>query len=71
MCKINNYLKGSCGSGFFCKLNIKDFSYIQRPFLITNNHVINDDYLESQNKLFIEINGKDKILDLINRNKKL
>ena len=67
MCKINNYQKGTCGSGFFCKLNIKDFNNIQRPFLMTNNHVINEDYLESSNKLYIEIDRKDKILDLNNR----
>ena len=67
MCKINNYQKGTCGSGFFCKPDIKDFHKIQRPFLMTNNHVINEDYLKSNSKLYIEIDGKDIILDLNNR----
>ena len=64
VCKI---ISGNVGSGFFCKLNIKEFSDIQRPFLITNNHVINEDFLNSQNILKIKVNKKEKILNLKNR----
>ena len=55
------------GSGFFCKFNIKEFSFIQRPFLVTCNYVIDDNYLNSRNELIIEVNKKQKILDLRNR----
>ena len=63
VCKI---ISGN-GSGFFCKLNIKDFSDIQRPFLITNNHVINKDFIDTQNILKIKVGKKEKILNLKNR----
>ena len=45
-------------SGFFCKFNIKEFSFIQKPFLVTSNHVIDDYYLKSRNELIIEVNKK-------------
>ena len=64
VCKI---ISGEVGSGFFCKLLIKEFSDIQRPFLITNNHVINEDFLNSQNILKIKVNKKEKLLNLKNR----
>ena len=64
VCKI---ISGEVGSGFFCKLIIKEFSDIQRPFLITNNHVINEDFLNSQNILKIKVNKKEKLLNLKNR----
>ena len=67
MTKIINYAENTTGTGFFIKINLKEFSDIQRPFLMTNNHVINEEYLESNNKLYIKINGKEKILDLKNR----
>ena len=59
-CKI--ITNDGIGSGFFCKLNISDINNIQRPFLMTNNHVIDEDYLNSYNILRIEVNKKKKIL---------
>ena len=69
MCKIIIYEndKKMFGSGFFCKFNIKEFSFIQRPFLVTCNHVINKDYLDSKDKIILEINKKEKILYLNDR----
>ena len=69
MCKIIIYEneKKIFGSGFFCKFNIKEFSSIQRPFLVTCNHVINKEYLDSKDKIILEINKKEKILNLNNR----
>ena len=65
VCKI--ITNSGSGSGFFCKLNIGEFNSIQRPFLMTNNHVINANYLNSQNFIKIEINKKEKILNLNER----
>ena len=69
MCKIIIYENDNkiFGSGFFCKFNIKEFSFIQRPFLVTCNHVINKDYLDSKDKIILEINKKEKILYLEDR----
>ena len=69
MCKIIIFKddKKDFGSGFFCKFNIKEFSFIQRPFLVTSNHVIDDNYLNSRNQLIIEVNKKQKILNLKDR----
>ena len=41
ICKING--KEKIGTGFFCKIYIKDKLV---PVLITNNHVINDEFLQ-------------------------
>ena len=68
MCKIINYKDNSVGSGFFCKFNnVKECNNIQKTFLMTNNHVIDLKYFESTNKLYIEIEEKEKMLDLDNR----
>ena len=65
VCKIITN-KGS-GSGFFCKLNVRQYEAIQRQFLMTNNHVINEDYINSQNFIRIVVDKKEKILNLNNR----
>ena len=69
MCKIIIYEKEKkiFGSGFFCKFNIKEFSSIQKPFLVTCNHVIDKNYLDSKDIIILEINKKEKILDLKDR----
>ena len=67
MCKIVIPSEKICGSGFFCKLNLKEFNDIQKIFLFTNNHVINEKYLDTNDKLLIEIDEKKKILNLDNR----
>ena len=65
VCKI--ITDNGSGSGFFCKLNIRQYEAIQRPFLMTNNHVINEAYINSQNFIKIVVNKKEKILNLIDR----
>ena len=67
MCKILIPSEKSCGSGFFCKLNLKEFNDIQKIFLFTNNHIINEKYLKTNDKLLIEIDEKKKILNLDQR----
>lgn len=64
VCKI---ISGKGGSGFFCKLNINEFSDIQRPFLMTNNHVLDQNFINSESNLIIKIKNKEKILNLNNR----
>ena len=64
VCKI---ISGKGGSGFFCKLNINEFSDIQRPFLMTNNHVLEQNFINSESNLIIKIKNKEKILNLNNR----
>ena len=73
--KINNYEKCACklkitrnmntnfGSGFFCYIPSKE-----RVFLITNNHLIDSDFLNNEKELiiYIEEDGeeKEKIINL-------
>ncbi len=64
VCKINS---GNIGSGFFCKLNINEFNDIQRPFLMTNNHVLDQNFLDHQNILIIKLKNEEKILNLNDR----
>ena len=50
---------GDYGTGFFCKLPYKSKLL---PFLITNNHVIDNKYIENQKKIKISLkNGKELI----------
>ena len=66
MCKIK-YLKNgktSVGSGFFCELNIKEINFINRKFLMTNNHVINLKFLQNNNELYFENNKEKYVLNL-------
>ena len=65
VCKI--ITNDNSGSGFFCKLNIRQYQTIQRPFLMTNNHVINQAYIDNQNFIKIEVNKNEKILNLDDR----
>ena len=54
ICKIymNN---GNKGTGFFCKIPFLDKKYLH--VLITNNHLINEDYLRKDCKIFFTINN--------------
>ena len=54
-CKI---LTGK-GTGFFCKLNLKNKSIIA---LLTNNHVLNEEKIKIGSKIEIEHNKKKKLL---------
>ena len=62
ICKING--KG-IGTGFFCKMFYQNELV---PVLITNYHVIDDKFVESNNSLDVYINGKPKFIN-INKNK--
>ena len=67
VCKIKMNIKS--GTGFFCKLNlIKE----KIPVLITNFHIINDNYIKSNDKIIIQIGNKEgcRIIHL-NKNKKI
>ena len=52
VCKIL-LKKGATGTGFFCKIHFINESY---PVLITNYHVINDEYLENNKQIYYTIN---------------
>lgn len=69
MCKIKYLKKGitPVGSGFFCQLNITEMNFINRKFLMTNNHVINLKYLQNNNELYFENNKENYVLNLKNR----
>ena len=62
ICKING--KG-IGTGFFCKIEYQNELV---PVLITNYHIIDDKYVESNNSLKVYINGKSKFMS-INKDK--
>ena len=59
--------KTSVGSGFFCELNIKEINFINRKFLMTNNHVINLKFLQNNNELYFENNKEKYVLNLKDR----
>ena len=63
ICKIN-LLDGSKGTGFFCKISYNNNFF---PVFITNNHVINEEILEKQNKILISMNKKQMELELKNK----
>ena len=64
ICKICGK-KGGLGTGFFCKMIYQNELV---PVLITNYHVIDDKFVESNNNLYVYINGKPKFIN-INKNK--
>ena len=57
ICKI---LTGK-GTGFFCKLNLKNKSIIG---LLTNNHVLNEDKIKLGSKIEIEHNNEKKVIEI-------
>ena len=56
-------LKNSLATCFFIKLPIFNNNH-KMKVLLTNNHVINDDYLKNSKTLTVEINEKKKTIDL-------
>ena len=62
--KING---NELGTGFFCKILYKN-EYI--PILMTNYHIIDDNYLENNRQIIIYINNNYKIIN-INKNNKI
>ena len=64
ICKISANM---IGTGFFCKIDYKDKKI---PVLITNYHIIDDQYIENHNTLKIYIDDICKIIN-INKNEKI
>ena len=64
ICKING---NKIGTGFFCKIIYKNELI---PVLITNYHIIDDNFIESKNNIKIYINEDYKFIK-INKNKKI
>ena len=64
VCKING---NELGTGFFCKILYKN-EYI--PILMTNYHIIDDNYLENNKQIIVFINNNYKIIK-INKNNKI
>ena len=62
ICKI--YKKNITGTGFFCKI---PFQNKLLPVLITNNHVLSKDLLESEKYIKITINDENKNISLKQR----
>ena len=67
MCKIN--LSNGFGSGFFCKIPYTENNNILLPVLMTNNHVLSRDSLNSENYIKITLDGETKIISLKQRKK--
>ena len=58
ICKIN--LPNGFGSGFFCRIPYTENKMLLLPVLLTNNHVISKNYLNSNSEINIDINGDNK-----------
>ena len=58
ICKIS---RGLMGTGFFSKIDYKGKTI---PVLITNYHVINDDFINKNKKLTFYINGNSHTIDI-------
>ncbi len=56
ICQISNK-----GTGFFCKLNLKNKSIIA---LLTNNHILNEDKIKLGSKIEIEHNKEKKVIEI-------
>ena len=64
VCKINGK---KFGTGFFCKILYNNELI---PVLMTNYHVVDDNFIETNTKLNVYINQKLKVLN-INKNSKI
>ena len=68
MCKIrykkliNNKMKYVFGSGFFLELNIKGIPF--NKCLITNNHVLNEDYFKANKEIQLDYNNDTKVIQI-------
>ena len=58
VCRLSNK-DGAKGTGFFCKIPLLNNKYI--PALMTNNHVINQNFLKKENEIIVKINDDKKI----------
>ena len=62
ICKIS---RGLMGTGFFSKIDLEGKTI---PVLITNYHVINDDFINKNKKLTFYINGHSHTIDINKEN---
>ena len=62
ICKING---NKTGTGFFCRINYLDYSI---PVLITNNHVIDENFMEQKKILKVYINEESYIIGINKKN---
>jgi V8-like Glu-specific endopeptidase len=60
ICKIK--LKGVNGTGFFCAIHLENINQIY--CLITNNHVLNEDYYRNNTKINLLLNDEEKVVVL-------
>ena len=65
VCEIK--LPNGFGSGFFCKIPYTENDNLLLPVLITNNHVLSKELLNSKNDIEIVINGETKNISLKQR----
>ena len=65
VCEIN--LPKGFGSGFFCKIPYTENNNHLLPVLVTNNHVLSRDLINSNNDIKITLNGKNKTIPLKQR----
>jgi len=64
--------KNSHGTGFFCKIDLSELN-LKLECLITNYHVLDKDYLKTENhiKLLIKDKSEEKIIKLKNKNRRI
>ena len=67
ICEIS--LSKEFGSGFFCKIPYTENNNLLLPVLMTNNHVLSREILNSKNDIKITINGEIKTISLNQRKK--
>jgi len=60
ICKIK--LKGVNGTGFFCAIHLENINQIY--CLITNNHVLNEDYYRNNTEINLLLNDEEKVVVL-------
>ena len=58
---------GIKGTGFFFKQNIPTIKYNNKYFIMTNNHVLNQDFFNNNPPLVIEYKNEEKMIPLNNR----
>ena len=67
ICEID--LEKGFGSGFFCKIPYTENNNVLLPVLLTNNHVLSRDELNSIDYIIINIDGEGKAIPLKQRKK--
>ena len=65
ICKIKYIDK--IGTGFFFKQNISNIKFYNKFFLMTNNHVLNEDFFKNSSQLSINFKNKERTIVLNNR----